>query len=387
MAWQDLYRQYRGQIDEQFGFLAYRTAPLVSARTMDAKIVTADMASRLMVWAAIGKPNQREWRPAPGGYAKNDGMYPSGYYLFRGEPSDALRTAIRENEQARVAGKPAAPREHTGDKIAGATWKGWVLPASDADTWFAAGSAAYYRALHSDDLAKTLDARRATYRGLKLGPDNPANRFRLEETKGVLFLDSLRRKVGNDRFFALMSEFFTAHAGATVTAQAFLEKAGVPFEFSEPEDGPAYLLADIYRRLATAILVYGTGHEAGANRYAAEQIESDLLDDYESAVPIYKDFEVSDELLRHRDVIFIGRPEANSALAAWAGRIGLDYPGAAFRIDDAVHASEREALLLAARNPFDSSHMVLVVAGNSALRTVKAWNAVDGSQTDHVVLK
>jgi hypothetical protein len=224
------------------------------------------------------------------------------------------------------------------------------------------------------------------YRRLKLEPDNPANRFRLEETKGVLFLDSLRRKVGDDRFFPLMSEFFTAHAAATVTAQSFLEKAGVPFDFSEPEDGPAYLVADIYQRLPAAILVYGTGREAGANRYAAEQIQSDLLDEYESAVPVYKDFEVSDDLLRHRDVIFIGRPEANSALAAWAARIGLDYPGAAFRIDGAVHASEREALLLSAKNPFDPAHMVLVVAGNTALRTVKAWNA-GLTQTDHAILK
>jgi hypothetical protein len=376
LAWQSLYRQYRGQIDEQFGFLAFRTAPLVSASTMDAKIATADMASRLMVWAAIGKPNQREWRPDPGGYAKNDGLYPSGYYLFRAGPS------ADHSEPAPIAAKPS---EHASYKDR--LWKGWILPASDADTWFAAGSVAYYRALQSNDLAQTLDARRATYRRLKLEPDNPANRFRREETKGVLFLDSLRRRLGDDRFFALMSEFFAANAGATLTPQSFLEKAGVPFEFSEPEDGPAYLLNDIYRRLATAILVYGTGREAGANRYAAEQIQSDLLNSYESAVPIYKDFEVSDDLLRHRDVIFVGRPEANSALAAWAARIGLDYPGAAFRIDGAVHASEREALLLAATNPFDPAHMALVVAGNSALRTVKAWTAVSATQTEHVVLK
>jgi hypothetical protein len=376
LAWQDLYRQYRGQIDEQFGFLAFRTAPLVSAATMDAKIATADMASRLMVWAAIGKPNQREWRPDPGGYAKNDGLYPSGYYLFRAGP------AADHTEPAPIAAKPS---EHASYKDR--LWKGWILPASDADTWFAAGSVAYYRALQSNDLAQTLDARRATYRRLKLEPDNPANRFRREETKGELFLDSLRRRLGDDRFFALMSEFFAANAGATLTAQSFLEKAGVPFEFSEPEDGPAYLVADIYRRLAAAILVYGTGREAGANRYAAEQIQSDLLDSYESAVPIYKDFEVSDDLLRHRDVIFVGRPEANSALAAWAARIGLDYPGAAFRIDGSIHASEREALLLAATNPLDPAHMVLVVAGNSALRTVKAWTAVSAAQTDHVVLK
>ena len=99
-AWQDLYGKYRGQIDEQFGFLAFGTAPLVSASTMDAKIVTADMARNLMVWAAIGKPNQREWVAGEGGhhaYAKNDGLFPSGYRLFRGEASERLRAAVQAN--------------------------------------------------------------------------------------------------------------------------------------------------------------------------------------------------------------------------------------------------------------------------------------------------
>jgi hypothetical protein len=39
LAWQDLYRQYKGQIDEQFAFKAFDSAPLVSASTMDAKVV------------------------------------------------------------------------------------------------------------------------------------------------------------------------------------------------------------------------------------------------------------------------------------------------------------------------------------------------------------
>ncbi len=86
--------KYRGQIDEQFAFLAFRTAPLVSASTMDAKVVTADMASHLMVWGEIGKPNQREWTPQRNDYSKNDGLYPSGYYLFRAEPPAAVRAAL-----------------------------------------------------------------------------------------------------------------------------------------------------------------------------------------------------------------------------------------------------------------------------------------------------
>ncbi len=378
LAWQDLYQKHRGQIDEQFGFLAFRTAPLVSASTMDAKVITADMANRMMVWSAFGKPNQREWvAGARSTYEKNDGLYPSGYYLFSAQPSQSLSAAIQENEKARLApAKPAADSNASARPARRASyqdhlWKGWIVPASEADTWFAAGSVAYLQVLQSDDMEKAIKSRQILYRGLKLSPDTAINRFHIEQTKGVLFLDGLRRKMGDDAFLKLMAEYFAANTTRTVTAQSFLDKAGVPFDFKEPDDGPAYTVGDIGGRLASAVLVYGTLREAGANRYAAEQLQARYLEQYESEVPIYKDFEVSDDLLQHRDIVFVGRPEANSALAAWTTRIGLDYSAAAFKIEGAVHAGEREALIFAAKNPLDPSHMVLVLAGNDALRTVK----------------
>jgi hypothetical protein len=376
-AWMEMYRAQKGHIDEQFAFTAFRTAPLVSGSTMDAKIATADMANRLMVWAAIGKPNQREWVAAPrGGYDKNDGLFPSGYALFNAAPSDSLSAHIRENEQARTAAKTTeAPRPERGaaaaPNVADRLWKGWIIPAGDEDTWFAAGSAAYYRVLESDEPDKAMNARRIQYRGLKLAADTPLNHFRMEETRGVLFLDSLRHKLSDDKFFALMSDYFTANTTKTVTAASFLAKAGVTFELADPGDGPAYSVGDIGARLATAVIVYGTMKDAGANRYAAEQLQAQYLDRRESRAPIYKDFEVNDELLAHKDVVFVGRPEANQALAAWAKQIGIDWEGAVFKIDGKTHAGERDALLYAAKNPLDASHMALVVAGNDALRTVK----------------
>lgn len=374
LAWVDLYGKHKGQIDEQFAFLAFRTAPLVSASTMDAKVITSDMANRMMVWAEFGKPNQREWVAPRYGYARNDGLFPSGYTLLRTEASDNLRTAIQENEKARLA---AAPKTETRPPARTASlkdrlWKGWVLPASDADTWFVGGAASYYRILQTDDVEKSLSGVRANYRGLKLGQQNGMTRVQLEEAKGVLFLDSVRRKMGDDAFLKLMTDYFAANTTKAVTAQSFLDKAGVRFDFAEPADGPAYLANDITRRLASAVIVYGTVREAGANRYAAEQMQLRFLDRFENQVPVYKDFEVSEDLLQHRDVVFVGRPEANSALAAWSEKIGLAYDGATFKIDSATHGSEREALVYAAKNPLDSAHMVLAVAGNDALRTVKA---------------
>jgi Phospholipase B len=382
MAWQQLYKKYRGQIDEQFGFLAFRTAPLVAASTMDAKVVNAEMASHMMVWAEIGRPNQREWLPNKK-YDSNgdDGLYPSGYYLFDAQPTETLRASIEQNEKMRMNGSDTPERQaasasikpHYDDRL----WKGWVLPASESDTWFVAGSAEYHQILESSDIDTAMNAQRAIWRSLEASAATPLDQFRRERTRGVLFLDSLRLRMGDHAFLKLMSDYFAAHSTKTVTAESFLKQAGLTrvaarLDSIDPPDGPAYLVNDIWRRLPSSIIVYGTLRDAGANRYAAEQLQHKFLNAYESEVPIHKDFEVSDDLLRHRNVVFVGRPEANSALALWSTRLGLDYQGAVFKINGDVHSSERQAIVLAAENPLDRARMVLVIAGNDALSTVKA---------------
>lgn len=385
MAWQELYQKYRGKIDEQFGFLAFRTAPLVAASTMDAKVVTSDMASHLMVWAEIGRPNETAWVPnRKWDFAGDEGLYPSGYRLFDAAPSRKLRSEIQQNEKDRLMAlldppAPAPPAAHP-PTYKGRLWSGWILPASDTDIWLVAGSARYRRVLASSDVADAMNAQRTIWRGLELSPDNPLNHFLREQTKGVLFLDSLRIKMGDEAFLKVMRDYFAASTTKTVTAESFLEKAGVQkasvdLDAIDPPDGPAYLANDIWRRLPSALIVYGTLRDAGANRYAAEQLQSRFLERYQSEVPVYKDFEVSDELLRHRDGVFLGRPEANSALASWAEKLDLVYAGASFKTNGKADGSERDALILAAKNPFDPAHMVLVMAGNDALSTVKAVGA------------
>lgn len=78
--------------------------------------------------------------------------------------------------------------------------------------------------------------------------------------------------------------------------------------------------------------------------------------------------------------MFVGRPESNSALAAIAGKIGLDYNGAIFRAGETEHGSEYEALVYAGANPEDPRRMVLVLAGNSPLQTVKVVSNMANSQ-------
>jgi hypothetical protein len=382
LKWQEMYERYRGKIDDQFAFLAFRTAPLVSSTTMDAKVVTAEMAHRLMVWATFGKPNQREWTPSTyqkQEYSKNNGIYPSGYRLFTVDQSDSLRLAVRENEQARLETKAATSAEHpqkTASISADRLWNGWVLPATDADTWFTAGSAAYYADLQSSDLAKAMEVHWAGYREAKQAdPQTPIDRYRIEMHRGALLLDALHKGLGDDRFLQLMREFFAAHTTHAVKAKEFLDAAGTTPTMPQDRGGAEYMLSDIFTRLGSTLLVYGTVSDAGANRYAAEQLQKHFLDRFESAVPIRKDFEASDDELKSHDVIFVGRPETNSVLAGFRYRLDLAYDGALFRIGGQDHASENEALAMAVPNPADHKHMFLILGGNSALQTVLLTSA------------
>jgi hypothetical protein len=264
----------------------------------------------------------------------------------------------------------------------GELWTGWLLPASSADDWFVAGSAAYYRDLKtSGNFEQAMERHWAAYRRLQMEEPNDRTRYQQEMHKGAIFLDSLRGRMGDENFLKLMRDYFEANSTKSVTAQSFLDAAGMEFAMPMDKGGAVYVAGDINERANSALIVYGTGADGGANRYAAEQVRKRLYNHYQSAAPVRKDFEVTDEELRTHDVIFVGRPEGNSALAAVAQRIGLDYSNALFRIDGSAYAYERSALLYAAPNPFDRKHMVLVVAGNDALDTVKlASSSLPGAQ-------
>jgi hypothetical protein len=373
LAWMDLYKKYKGRIDEQFGFKAFDGAPLVAASTIDAKIATADMANHMLVWAEFGRPNESVTPPRDTNY----GIFPGGYYLFdTARPASVSAAAETENTEPATHRTAPVSWNDKSDQL----WKGWLLPASDRDIWFVAGSAEYYHVLQAPDVNEAINAQKIRYRGLKLSPDNASNHLRLEQTAGVLFLDSLRRKMGDDAFLKLMRRYYSANTTKTVTAKSFLDAAGVKYNVPDPGNGPAYLPDDIGRRLSSAVIVYGTVREAGTNRYVAEQLQSRFREHNQRDVPIYKDFEANDGMLADKDVICIGRPEDNSALAPWLNKIGLDYQGAVFKVNGKRYASERDSLVYAATNPLNAHHMILVYAGNSPLETARSIT-VTGEKT------
>jgi hypothetical protein len=178
-----------------------------------------------------------------------------------------------------------------------------------------------------------------------------------------------------------MKDFFDKNTTKTVRAADFIAAVGPSQQaliakwvnetgLPGTSDGPMYSAGDLRRRLSSTIIIYGTHLEAGANRYAAEQWQKQFLDQFESAVSIRKDFEVTDKELTDHDVLFIGRPETNSALAAWAKPLAIDYDGVVFQLAGKDHSSENDAVVFASTNPLNKKRMVLIAAGNSPLGTV-----------------
>ena len=397
VAWQQMYNKWKGRIDETFGFTAFRTPPLTSASAMDVKIATSDMASRLMAWTVFGLPNERERKPTDWDkqvYAGNQGIHSSGYRMISANPTEALSQAIRENEAARLQSTPKAKEKTEKQSYTDRLWKGWILPSNDSDLWLTMGSVAYADALRS---STNLEAYRAQYRLASIDGDpslgtlrsDPASRewASIASHKGALAFDGLRKEMGDDKFFDFMKQWYAANTTRKVSAAAFMadaaKAAGHPLtDFfrkwldgpglpGDPANAPVFLASDIMSRLGTALIVYGTTTDATANRFAAETLQRRWNERYESLVPVRKDFEVNEAELASHDVVFVGRPETNSALRLWQSALNLNYEQGVFEAGGDSYASEYNALAQSARNPKNAKRMVLVLAGNSALETVR----------------
>jgi hypothetical protein len=353
LKWMEMYGEHKGRIDEQFGFLAFRTAPLVSASAFDSKITTSEMAPKMMVWALLGKPNEREWVPSPWQkeqFPDNEGIHSSGYRLFA-----ALDKAPEWAEAPAAAKKAAEPelKMVQGDKL----WRGWVLPATEADEWLTIGSSAYARILVSRDPEEAL-------RAAQLRARESANEART--ARAVMQFDAIRKQMGLEKFLDMMRTFYDQHTTKTVRSADFPVAAPA---VELPTGG--VLLSAVIGRLSNAVIVYGTEMDAGANRYAAEQMQRQLNDWYESRVPVLRDFELTEEEGAAKTVIFIGRPETNSALRVWNEKLGIRFDGASFEAGGKLYAHERDGLVLAAQHPSAAKEVMLVLAGNSAVETVR----------------
>jgi len=163
---------------------------------------------------------------------------------------------LRAARAARGGIEPKAPLTTETKAIAGRydftrddLWRGSIFPASDADNWLVAGSAAYWQVLRGlpekavdrpEALARALGSLRsrlayvtsretdvaAAKGGVAYDRYAPAL---VPRVKGAFALHQLRLLSGNKAFFSLMKDFHARHRGQEVTTGQFLTAARESF--------------------------------------------------------------------------------------------------------------------------------------------------------------
>ena len=258
MAWVRLYHQYRGKIDADFGKLALSTPPLAAFSSLDAKVTTGAMIQKLQSFALFGPPNGKSWQPTDDEKRK----FPEVTAMASNPWTTIGVTApVASDEKPAVDLVASAEAPLSGESNGGGDWKrntpttqpswrGTILPASDADAWLAASFAAYERIvdlekskpkddsgalwpIDRDELGVKLYKSRCDmlYAMRRAGQSVPANVhfdpatddwYDLASGRGVLTLHELRRILGDEKFEEMMDTFGTANAGKPITTEQFV---------------------------------------------------------------------------------------------------------------------------------------------------------------------
>ena len=212
------------------------------------------MAGQLVFMADQGKVTLREKFPAAGSRRMPDlpGAIPHLTYGYATFSPIVIAEQLKAAHAARGAAKPKTPTTTEAKAVTDRDaftrddlWHGTFFPASDADNWLVAGSAAYWQVLRGlpekaderpDALARQLGALRSRLAYVtSREPDVAAakggvayDRYApalIPRVKGAFALHQLRLLSGNKPFFAFMKSFHARHRGQEVTTALFLAAA------------------------------------------------------------------------------------------------------------------------------------------------------------------
>jgi hypothetical protein len=422
-TWLKLYDRYKGQIDADFGKLAFTTPPLAAYHSLDAKFTTSDMAKGLSTWALFGPPLGRTWEPT----REERDRYPEVRPLVSNpwtvlhpgrpapSPADAvaavdLRTPLSPSD----AKKEERQRERR--SRAEAAWHGTLFPKTDGDIWLATAFARYEGIVametalpkdtkegklterDRDKMALALFACRTDFElGARAGSDVPLAKirsdvrrdewYRIASGKGVLLLNELRQQVGPDAFDDMMNRFGKEYAGKTVTTDMFcefvrtasgkkldeffdawLQRPGLP-DAVRNRSGP-FAVTTFYAELEQTLIVYGTADELATNREAAEALQQAIRARHANiTVPAKADRDVTADDLAKNHLLLIGRPDSNRVVERLAKALPVKFGTRSVRVRDEVYAHAGTAVVAAAANPENPRFSVVVVAGMDAYST------------------
>lgn len=280
IAFWDWFKAKQGKIDLTEAVEFWASSPVQRPHACDGKLTTAEMAEQLMFIAHQGKTTHREkWvggrfiADLPNAVPHLTYGYTTFSPVFVTEKLQAAHAAFGKSAEPAPAPK-LEPKEIAAQLgfPKSQLWTNTVVPASDADNWFNAGSAAYYGLLKRmpSDPVKNFEAQRdaleelntrCNYWILREGALIPAksrtdyghyNAYQIPRIRGTFLLHQLRLALGNAPFAKLMDTVQTRFNGKPMATEDFIkalnEVAGKDYrafvtQWTNRQDLPALKLA------------------------------------------------------------------------------------------------------------------------------------------------
>jgi hypothetical protein len=340
-------------------------------------------------------------------------------------------------------GQQARGRRNRGDLQTPPAWHGILFPKSDADIWLVTAFSSYERIVATenamlvrgdgklsredrDRLAVALHHFRSEYElGRRASPEVPllktkadirqSDWHRVAEGKGVLLLHALRGEMGNDKFDEMMENFGKQYAGKKVSTEEFrasvekmadkklddffdkwLQQTGLPATAKGKEgstritglEGGPFSVQTYNAELEQTLIVYGTRDELPTNREAAEALQKGIIERGSNiTVPVKSDRDATDDDLKTRHVLLIGRPDSNSIVARFREALPITFGSQSFVVRGDTYAHADSAVIVVAENPLNKRFSLVVVAGMNAASTLRTAPllARNGSTAEVVV--
>jgi hypothetical protein len=199
----------------------------------------------------------------------------------------------------------------------------------------------------------------------------------------VLALHELRQAVGTEKFCEVMDAFGRANAGKKVTAAEFCENVSKatgkdPLRLFEEKQknlaqiGSLYAIQSFEEERDKTLIVYGTRDEEAGNRSAAEILQNIIRTHWSNeTVPVKADREVTDDDLRNRHLLLIGRPDTNRVVERFGDAFPVTFGWRSFTICGDIYAHAGSAVLAATANPLNARYSAVVLAGLTAEATTR----------------
>lgn len=431
--WLALYDEFKGKMDESFAFKAFTTPPLAAYPSLDVKFTTTSLAKSFKSWGLFGPPLGHTWEPTDHEKKQYDfkiaPLVSNDWTMLSGQaPPKNSQPAAIDLKGGRVKFIVDSARSASdGDADDGKTvtdrnpaWNGTLLPKTDADIWLVAAFADYEHVMaqqkqNKNDAEALNLALYAHWIKYKMATQRLSKDISLAQTKndprandwydlatgkGVMVLDKLRHELGGRVFDEAMNSFGQAHAGKEVTTEelrSHLEKASGKnleaffqkyVQTTQPNnDEFVWSIFGWDKDIDKTMIIYGTQAEAAANREAAQRLQDAIARGWGNYRPIFKaDVDVTPSEIKDKNLLLIGRPEANSLVAKYQDQLPIKFGLRSFEVKGTTFASEKSAVIVAAAHPNHRQRCIVVLAGLSAEATWKLPNQIGGAPCEVLVI-